>query len=335
MKGAKCLDDWPWIYKTFKEHGYATMYSEDEVDLGAFTYRLMGFCNAPMDHYVLPYWFSAIDAATSWFKIGTGSLRGHCVGSQAIHNVSLDVVDSMFKAYPHTPKFGLSFLSDICHSRLNDLSLVEDDVLDFLKNLKKRYLDNTMLITFGDHGIRFGSIRSTVIGKMEERLPFLSMTLPQWFEKRYPDFVKNLRGNLDVLTTPLDVHATFSHILSYPSLPTGLSFGKSLFTNVGERSCKESGIPMHFCPCMEWTVVDVKHDHIKKSAQEIIRHINDLITKNGLTGKCALLNLKQIKSAVKITPNEEVETFEKSADLDGRKVLKGEKTKGKVFKLIA
>ena len=54
-----------------------------------------------------------------------------------------------------------------------------------------------------------------------------------------------------------------------------------------------------------------------------------------MTGKCALLNLKQIKSAVKITPNEEVETFEKAADLDGRKVLKGEKTKGKVFKLIA
>ena len=47
-----------------------------------------------------------------------------------------------------------------------------------------------------------------------------------------------------------------------------------------------------------------------------------------MTGKCALLNLKQIKSAVKITPNEEVETFEKAADLDGRKVLKGKKPKG-------
>lgn len=307
------------------------MYNEDEVDVGAFTYRLMGFCNAPMDHYLLPYWYAAIDAASPWYKFGHGSLRGHCVGSQAIHNVSMEMVNSMFEAYPETPKFGLTFFSDVCHNRLNDLSLVEDDLYEFLKNMKERhYLDNTMLIIFGDHGIRFGSIRSTVIGKMEERLPFLSISLPEWFEKSFPDIVKNLRRNVDVLTTPLDLHATLSHILSYPSLPTGLSFASSLFTDIGERLCIDAGIPIHFCPCMEWKTVDVKQNHVQRSAMEIVSYINYLVFKQGLTDRCALLKLKEVKSAVKVTPNEDVETYEKAADADGRKVSKGTKPKGSI-----
>ena len=331
MKGAKCLDDWPWIFKDFRNNGYATMFNEDEVDLGAFTYRLMGFCDPPMDHYLLPYWYAGISAIAPWFKIGLGSLKGHCIGSQAIHNVSLEMVRSMFEAYPKTPKFGMTFFSDICHSRLNDLSLMESDLLGFFKLMKERhYLDNTILVTFGDHGIRFGSIRTTVIGKMEERLPFLSITVPDWFAKDYPEFFKNLRGNLDVLTSPLDVHATFRHILSYPSLPTEIGYGRSLFTELGDRVCKETGVPTHFCPCMEWKPVDVNHEHIKKSALAILNYINGLIRNENLVDKCALLTLKEIKSAVKITPNEEVQTFEKS-DQDGRKASKGAKPKGKFF----
>ena len=332
MKGAKCLDDWPWIFKDFQNNGYVTMFNEDEVDLGAFTYRLMGFCNPPMDHYLLPYWYAGISAITPWFKVSTGSLKGHCIGSQAIHNVSLEMLRSMYEAYPNTPKFGMTFFSDICHSRLNDLSLMEDDFLRFLKQMKERnYLDNTILVIFGDHGIRFGSIRSTVIGKMEERLPFLSITVPGWFEKTYPDLVQNLRENVDVLSSPLDVHATFRHILSYPSVPTDIGYGRSLFTKLGERVCKETGIPTHFCPCMEWKPVDENHKHITRSAQAIVEHINDLIKAENLIDKCALLSLKDIKSAVKVTPNEEVQTFEKSADQDGRKASKGEKPRGKYF----
>ena len=334
MKGAKCLDDWPWIFKDFQKNGYATMFNEDEVDLGAFTYRLMGFCNPPMDHYLLPYWYAGISEITPWFKVGMGSLKGHCIGSQAIHNVSLEMLRSMYEAYPKTPKFGMTFFSDICHSRLNDLSLMENDFLRFLKLMKERnYLDDTILVTFGDHGIRFGSIRSTVIGKMEERLPFLSITLPHWFERTYPDLFQNLRENIDVLSSPLDVHATFRHILSYPSEPIDVGHGRSLFTKLGERVCKETGIPTHFCPCMEWKAVDEDHKHIKRSAQAILEYINGLIKAENLVGKCAILSLKDIKSAVKVTPNEEVQTFEKSADQDGRKASKGEKPRGKCFSI--
>ena len=228
----------------------------------------------------------------------------------------------------------MTFFSDICHSRLNDLSLMENDFLRFLKLMKERnYLDHTILVTFGDHGIRFGSIRSTVIGKMEERLPFLSITLPDWFERTYPDLVQNLCENIDVLSSPLDVHATFRHILSYPSVPIEVGYGRSLSTKLGERVCKETGIPTHFCPCIEWKAVDEDYKHIKRSAQAILLYINGLIKAENLVGKCAILSLKDIKSAVKVTPNEEGQKFEKSADQDGRKASKGEKPTGKCFSI--
>ena len=94
-KGAKCLDDWPWIFKDFQKNGYATMFNEDEVDLGAFTYRLMGFCNPSMGHYLLQYWYAGISEIAPWFKVSLGSMKSHCIGSQAIHNVSLEMLRSV------------------------------------------------------------------------------------------------------------------------------------------------------------------------------------------------------------------------------------------------
>lgn len=44
--GAKTLDGWPFIFNTFKEHGYATMFSEDAPSIGkAYLYLFTIFCD--------------------------------------------------------------------------------------------------------------------------------------------------------------------------------------------------------------------------------------------------------------------------------------------------
>jgi len=50
-------------------------------------------------------------------------------------------------------------------------------------------------IISGDHGHRFHSIRSTFIGKLEERLPFLGMMLPKKLHNKYPSLDGILKQN--------------------------------------------------------------------------------------------------------------------------------------------
>ncbi|XP_046839616.1 uncharacterized protein LOC124433853 isoform X2 [Xenia sp. Carnegie-2017] len=303
---AKCLDRWPWIFKDMSAHGYATFYNEDEVFWGAITTRLKSFCKPPIDHYLLPLWYVALDRlSTKYQKMvgGMSYLKGHCLGSEAIYNISFNSIKSFFKAYPNQLKFGFQISSDFCHHEdFNFISLVEDDLLSFLKYFKTEgYLNNTILILFGDHGLRYGFVRSTVLGRMEERLPFLSVTLPEWFEKVYPKLYENIQRNRHVLTTPFDIHATFQHILMYPREPRELPHGKSLFTDIGWRTCEQAGIPFHFCPCVDWKDVEVDNEDVQKSASAVVDMINERLTKNSVEAKCARLNLKEVISAKLIT----------------------------------
>lgn len=64
---------------------------------------------------------------------------------------------------------------------------------------------------------RFAEIRNTEQGKLEERLPWFSLTLPPWMSQTHPRAVANLRLNSHRLTTPFDIHATLSSILHFDS----------------------------------------------------------------------------------------------------------------------
>jgi len=53
-----------------------------------------------------------------------------------------------------------------------------------------------------------------------------------------------------------------------------------------------------------------------------------LIKQESLDSKCALLSLNKVASPVYVAPNDQVETFDGSLDVDGRVVAKGAKPKG-------
>ena len=300
-----------------RDHGYVTYYSEDEVWNGAITARLKGFCKPPIDHYLLPLWYAGLNKMTSMYRkvVEKGTyIKGHCLGSQAIYNVSFNAVQSFLDAYPDTPKFGFQFNADFCHHEsFNFISLVEDRLFNFLKHMKeKNYLNNTLLILFGDHGLRYGFVRSSILGRMEERLPFLSMTFPPWFQATYPELSANLRRNAEILTSHFDIHATLRHLLTYPNEPQGLFHGKSLFTNIGWRTCKQAGIPYHYCPCLDGDTVSADHKDVQMSGLAVVSKINGMLKESGIDKKCATLKLEKVKSATlvksKIGEEEESDT---------------------------
>lgn len=78
-------------------------------------------------------------------------------------------------------------------------------------------------------------------GSLEERLPWLSIVLPEWFEKTYPEMTDNMKNNQHVVTSPFDVHATLRHFLSFPKEDPG-QMSQSLFTKIDKlRSCARAG----------------------------------------------------------------------------------------------
>ena len=251
----------------------------------------------------------------------------HCIGTRPKFPQRIQYLKSFYKAYPNTLKFSLTF-SNFGQDDINDISSVEDPLYEFLEFMKlTRLLNNTMLILFGDHGTRTGSIRSTLTGKLEERMPFLSITMPPWFKEKYPSYFNNLQTNTRRLSSPFDLHATFGHLLSSYGSPQ--QNGQSIFEELSSwRTCNEVGIPEHFCPCQDLIPVNSNHRHVSVTAQAAVSYMNRITDKEGLAASCKWLELKRVQSAVLYRTNRATETFMRSADADGRIVQTGKMLKG-------
>ena len=201
---------------------------------------------------------------------------------------------------------------EVSHNSFNAVQLIDEDLLQFLTEFNtKGYLNNTLLILLGDHGWRYGDFRQTVQGKLEERLPLFTMTFPKWFKKKYPNLANNLETNTERLTSWFDVYATFNHLLKYPTKPKKMRHGISLLTKIpAERSCKDAKIPQHWCPCVQWSTVHHKHEHLQKAAITAINHINDLVFHESLGAeRCSELKLSKFIRAEVETPTTQVLKF--------------------------
>ena len=233
--GSAPIDDWPWLMRLYKEHGYITMMAEDDPSMGAFNLRLRGFEQSPANHYARPFWLALEENDER-------DEKGICSRSTFMVNYTLDYVLSYFSAYPDNLKFSFSFMSYITHARPNLLSFADNDLLRVLRTfVERKYHENTVIVIFGDHGSRNDDIRNHMQGKLEERLPWLSISIPAWVEEKYPDIASAMEHNQHVISSPFDLHATLHHVLTYPKEPQGEKT-RSLFTKLNRtRTCSEAG----------------------------------------------------------------------------------------------
>ena len=229
------IDKWPWIMNLYKERGYVTMMGEDDPTMGAFNLRLRGFEDPPVHHYTRPFWLALEERYER-------DEPGLCSRSTFMVNYTLDYVLSYFAAYPNTPKFAFAFMSYLTHAHPNHLSYADNDIVRLFRTfVHRKYHDNTVIILFGDHGSRNDDVRNTMQGKLEERLPWLSISVPAWLEKKYPDITSALEHNQHIISSPFDVHATLRHVLTYPEEPRGEKT-QSLFRKLNyTRTCSEAG----------------------------------------------------------------------------------------------
>ena len=229
------VDQWPWLMKLYKDRGYVTMMAEDDPLMGAFNLRLRGFEEPPAHHYARPFWLALEDNYER-------DEKGLCSRSTFMVNYTLDYVLSYFASYPENLKFAFSFMSYITHARPNFLSFADNELQRVLSTfVKQKYHENTVIVIFGDHGSRNDDVRNTMQGKLEERLPWLSISVPAWLEEKYPDITSALEHNQHIISSPFDLHATLHHVLTYPKEPQGEKT-QSLFTELKHtRICSKAG----------------------------------------------------------------------------------------------
>ena len=108
--------------------------------------------------------------------------------------------------------FAFIFMAHLTHNNANYAGYADLPVYKLLSKLfDNNLMEDTILFLFSDHGIRFGRMRETASGTIEERLPFLYMYLPRYFKTS--EIHQNIITNSHRLTTPFDIYATLLHIV--------------------------------------------------------------------------------------------------------------------------
>ena len=240
---ANFIDALPFVWNKFEQAGYVTLYSEDGLVAGGDTFHtdFHGFEQPPVHHYMRPFWQAATDLQPA------NTAHHGCLGTipeykyvfryvqqfLSVDNSSRKPADS----YPaHVPRFAFAFVSSSGQSDPTSLSRFDDELSSWLEELRlSGVLERTAVVVVGDHGRSYGPRRHTMMGKTEERLPLLVITVPTWFAEHHAAMMKNVATNSDRLVTPLDLHQTLLALLDATQLtaqvPTSVPMTLILMNN--------------------------------------------------------------------------------------------------------
>ena len=294
------FDDYKFVWKEFDKLGYRTLFGEDAPEISIFNYMRQGFRNKPMDYYLRPFSLAIEEYSSLWNN------NHDCLRDIPETQLVLDWTKDFLNLYKSDPYFAFIFLTRLTHDNVNKAGAADTLYANFFKQLKQEgHLENTVLIFFSDHGMRFGPVREMYIGKLEERLPFLHLLIPDGFQKLHKSSMSNLGENQHRLTTPFDVYKTLLSLAddkkSDKPTTSNHQHGISLFSLIpGERTCDIAGIDPHWCTCHQPVAVDVMSPVIVQAALQITSFINVLL--DVANDKCEKLVLEEIKDALYLWP---------------------------------
>ncbi|KAJ0170626.1 hypothetical protein K1T71_013997 [Dendrolimus kikuchii] len=291
------LDPAMFIFDGMKQDGYRTAFYKDMPWRGTFLNYHKGFSHQPADHYLCPFLMKHyVDSLKS-----NGNI--FCIGDLPHYNVMLNLTKQLFEL--NGKKFSLTYITDISHEKFGIVSSIDDDVANYLRwFLYTRKLDNTVIIVMSDHGMRFGPQRATELGRIEERLPFLSIVLPKTVQTLRPAALLNLKSNVNVLTTTYDVYDTILDIVELDTYRSNCTVsgakilrGMSLLEPIPKnRSCYEADIAPYWCVCNEWKAVSRNETIYRKVVSQLVEHVNGVIKQfPTLCSKRDLLHVEWVK----------------------------------------
>ncbi|XP_066260686.1 uncharacterized protein [Euwallacea similis] len=307
-KSSTHFDDCPFIWKEFQKNGYVTAIGEDCSPIATFNYLKHGFKKQPSDYYYTSFDMEMLR------NIGRDKDFNclQCLGDRESYQVTLNYIKK-FTQRMHmemSAYFAFFWTNSLSHDYLNRPALGDDEFHALFMELKQSgHLENTIMIFMSDHGIRWGDIRQTHQGQMEERLPFVFMVIPDWMGKNFPRAIANLKTNVRRLTTPFDLHETLRAFLDVTRLRFARNIinetarGYSLFNEIPKnRTCQDAEIVSHWCTCQESKEIDVNNKKVISAAHFAVDQIN--VQLQGYA-QCAVLELANIERARIMSYNDE------------------------------
>lgn len=292
------MDVYDIIWKDYRRIGYVTGYAEDLCDMNTFTYLKKGFKEKPTDLYFRPY-----TLATETLDISYEKGLIYCAGPEPYGERILNIAKDFVETFLDQPSFGFFWMNSFSHDDVNSPMRMDNKIAQFFKHLERKGVtDHTIIIFLSDHGIRYGRIRHTPSGWLEERLPFLRFWIPKSFKKAHEREFQNLQKNSRKLTTPYDLYMTLQHImilsgLNYRMRPSvSCPKCKSLFTEIEDvRSCTDASIRMEYCACILYKNLDPEDPLAAEVAEFIIEETRKIIVANSEDlDKCDTLKLGRI-----------------------------------------
>uniref|UniRef100_A0A914VUW6 Sulfatase N-terminal domain-containing protein n=2 Tax=Plectus sambesii TaxID=2011161 RepID=A0A914VUW6_9BILA len=294
------LDHWPFIWKDFAANGYSTVFTEDTPDMGMFRLGAKGFLNKPLDYYYHNFWVMLGWQDYPQFQ-PTAPL---CAGNKPRVKIQLDLVKSHLTKYSGKRQFIYSYWTELSHDQ--DYEVEKGDVFfrNFFREMHEGgYLNKTAVLFLSDHGHRSSLLTTTLIGLLEERMPFLGIYFPQWFYRQYPDIQLALKDNADHrLTSHFDTYETLRDILTsnYDGQQrNGVQRGQSqLYPIPANRTCATAGIPLFYCSCqqMKWNLINESSADSQQAANALVAAINTVLWQQ-YRGLCANFSLDTIVAA--------------------------------------
>ncbi|XP_063620155.1 uncharacterized protein LOC134792763 [Cydia splendana] len=286
------------MWSKFQDIGYVTAYGEDFLRLPDTFSRRYAFQKPPTDHYIRPLFIKGEK------ELNNKSLV--CAGKISAGQQLLDYAADFVTTYRNDRFFGFFWMNSFSHNT-NSRPQDADRLLEnfFNKITYTGILENTFVIFYSDHGIRFGPRRIELESYYDERLPFFFMRPPTMFKTRRWKEYKALADNQFKLVTPYDLFNTLMNIkeLSTCKSMSDVSFSRgcpnchSLFTPVKtSRTCRDAAIHDKWCSCHQLYPLDNNDVQGIKSVLLAVSHIKTLIKsiKTKHCWKCLDVSLKNV-----------------------------------------
>lgn len=297
------FDNLDFVWRQFADRGYRTMFLEESPRYGLFNYMLNGFHTPPTDYYLRPA-IMAMDKSSLKEFVTCGLA---CLGSTTPIEIFLDYLARFIAQMDGRPFFSYTFLSEASHDSLNCAGYMDGPLKRFFDKMEiSNILNRTVLVFLSDHGMRYDTIRTTFIGKFEDRQPFAFLAFPRWFLDRYPDVRKNLKSNEKRLTTHFDVHATLQELVDFPQrVQPRTKHGISLFHEVPDtRTCTDALISPQWCSCEANKEMLSTDDPISKTmARHLVDQIN--IWLQIQPRQCLPFRLRNIRDVIPVHTSQE------------------------------
>lgn len=231
--------------------------------------------------------------------------NGYCYKDRLEMELYYDFLLDQMRAFRERKNRFLTFIhmGAISHDHFNYAQYADGPMTRFMRRIFAEHLHNdTLIIFYSDHGIRFGKIVQTDSGFQESRMPFMFFRVPQMMRLkdergRWQDS-EQLRAifrlNTRRLTSQFDIHATLRHLLDEEP-PRDEKYGHSLFSPIPlNRTCEQAGIPDEYCTCGPFSVLK-EQKILKPLSGYMIDYLNGRL--KPFKAKCAELSLDTVLKA--------------------------------------